>query len=45
MNRFSIMIVEVVIFIGVLVLKIYMQKRRLKKIKCIEMRKKDRNSI
>lgn len=39
MNRFSVLIAEILIFLTVLGLKIYVHKKRVKKIKCIEMKK------
>lgn len=39
MNRFSILIVEVLIFLSVLGLRIYLHKKRMKKILHIEMKR------
>lgn len=39
MNRFSILLAGLFLFLAVLGLKIYVHKRRLKKIICIEMKK------
>lgn len=39
MNRFSILLTELLIFLAVLGLRIYVCKRQLKKIKSIDMKK------
>ena len=39
MNKFSILLTELLIFLVVLGLRIYVHNRRLKKIICIEMKK------
>lgn len=38
MNRFSILVAELLIFLAVLGLRIYLHKRKVKKIICIEMK-------
>lgn len=38
MNRFSILVAELLIFLAVLGLKIYLHKRKVMKIICIEMK-------
>lgn len=43
MNRFSILIVEFIILAGLMILRIYLHIRRMKKVKCIEMQKSNKD--